>query len=246
MIDRGLLLTLALMALVLLGAVRLAPPRTLAGRAVWDEAALAGFVGTLAGRLAALAFDDPAGLLRIRDIPLFRGGVEFWPGAAAVAAVLLIDARRREVGPVARLADLLPYELLLYGTYEAACLLRDGCFGPVSLVGLVPRGVGVREFPVDLALGVAVGGVALAVRRVGMPTVALVVGVGSLAWLRFVASFWLPRLGVGLGRPAVESFIVAVLVSLVGALVWVRVGRRRHGTVAPTSASVRSYDTMSS
>ena len=246
MIDRGLLLTLVLIALVLLGVTRMVPPRTLAPRALWDEAALAAFVGTLIARLVTLAFDDPAGLLQVRDIPLFRGGVDFWPGATAALTVLVIGARRSEVDPVSRLADLLPYALAAYATYEATCLLRDGCFGPVSPVGLVPPGVGVREFPVGLALAVAVAGVAVAARRAAIPSVTLAVGLGSLAWLRFAASFWLPTIRPGLGRPAVESLAAALIVSLVGAFAWVRARRRRQSPSAPTSASTPTYDTMSS
>ena len=246
MIDRGLLLALLLMAVALLGVVRWLPPRTLAARAVWDEAALAVFVGTLAGRLTALVFDDPAGLLRIRDIPLFRGGVDFWPGAFAAAAVLAIGAHRKDVDPAGRLADLLPYALVVYAVYEAGCLLRDGCFGPMSSVGLVPRGVGVREFPVSLALAVAAVAVAAMVRRVRAPLLAVAVGLGALAWLRFAASFWLPKIGHGLGRPAVESLVVAISASLIGALAWVTARRRPLEPTAPTSPPAPTYDTMSS
>ena len=244
MIDRGLLLALVLMALALLVVIRLAPPRTLPSRAVWDEAALAAFVGTLAGRLVALAFDDPAGLLRIRDIPLFRGGVDFWPGAAAAVTVLVIGARRAGVDPAGRLADLLPYALVLYGVYESGCVLRDGCFGPVSPVGLVPHGVGVREFPVSLALAGAVFAVAAVVRHLVVPSVALALGLGSLAWFRFAASFWLPKLGDGVGRAPVESLVVAVGALLAGSLLWAIARRRPPEPVAPTSEVPPRYDTQ--
>ena len=56
--------------------------------------------GVVVGRLIALALDDPTSLGAIRSILVIRGGVEFWPGVAAFAALVAWSGRRRGTAAV--------------------------------------------------------------------------------------------------------------------------------------------------
>ncbi len=237
MIDQGLLLSAAAVVAVVWVLARLAPPRTLAAGDVLDASVWAVFAGLMAGRVTAMILDDPSGLRRLGDILILRGGVEFWPGLAVGSGVLALSARRQGVAPGARLADVAPYGLAAYAVYEAACVVRDGCFGPVSSLGLAPAGVGEPQFPVGVALALGVAGLAVGVyrTRAWTPGWSLLLALASLAAARYLAAFWLPRIGSGPTRPQVESLAVllgAVAIAL-GSLV---AGRTRTRKTASSSS----------
>lgn len=220
MIDRGLLLTLAVMAVAAPALVRLARPRTQEAGALIDSALAAMLAGVLVARVVAMALDDPTGLTRVRDILVIRGGVEFWPGVVAAMVVLTTSAWRAGAAVVPRLADLSPFALWEYALYEAACLVRDGCFGPHSLIGVAPGGLGSRQLPVGVLVGVAMAALGVLVRRLAAarPVYALLVAVGGVALVRSVASFWLPKIGTSLTRQHIESLAVtAAAVAAIGA-----------------------------
>lgn len=235
MIDQGLVLTVAAMAVVVGVVLRLAPARTLAARDVFDQTVWAVLGGVLAGRVVALALDDPSGLTRLGDVVVLRGGVEFWPGLAAGTAVLAVTARGATPLP-ARLADLAPYGLVAYAVYEAGCVVRDGCFGPASPLGLRPGGTGEPQFPVAVVVALAVAVVAALVRRTGARSSAeaLLVAVGGLAGVRWVAAFWLPRIGAGPTRQQTASLAVALAVLTVAAGAAVRARGSARSRPAPT------------
>lgn len=239
MIDRGLLLTLVVMAAGLSGLVRLAPPRTMARNELLDTVSLPVFVGTAAARLSAVGLDDPSAMRRLGDLVLVRGGMELWVGLAAGSLTVVASrAHRRGTPTVALLADLAPYTLWALAIYEGTCLLRDGCFGPATAFGLRPAGVGYAQLPIGLIVGFGIVVFAVVVRRLARadPPAALVVAVGGLAAGRSTAGFWLPRIGDALTRQHRQSLVVLGLTVLVGtALVLLRrSGSRRSRRPAPT------------
>jgi len=186
------------------------------------------FAGLAVGRLSALAFDDPSSIGSISDMLIIRSGVEFWPGAAAALAVVLWGGRRGGVSPLARAADLMPLAMIAYGGYEAACVFRDGCFGPDSPLGLKPPGLGTTMLPIGWLMAVSVFAGALAVRSVqrrASPAVTVGVAAVIVATVRAVGSIWLPHIGDGLTRQHLTSIGVGVLVAV--ALGGLAVGRRR-------------------
>src|SRR3546814_9207789 len=75
--------------------------------------------------------------------------------------------------------------------------LRDGCYGPVSSLGLTPDGLADRHFPIGMAVGVAVAALALGVRHLRAAPAGdrLLLAIGGLAAIRAVAAVWLPHLG---------------------------------------------------
>lgn len=228
MIDRGLLVTVAVMAVAVPVLARLAPPRTLERSELLDAALPAIFAGLVAGRLTAVALDDPTALSRLRDILLIRGGMEFWPGVAAGLGLFALGARRSPVRLPVRLADLAPYAMWEYALYEGLCLVRDGCFGPRTAVGIRPGGLGNPQLPIGVFIAVAVVGAGIVIRRVGSryPSLAVVGAVGAVAIVRSIASFWLPRIGSALTRQHIESLVVAALAVLTGAAVALRIRER--------------------
>jgi hypothetical protein len=228
-IDRGLLLTIAVMAVAVPVLARLAPPRTMDRGELLDAALPSVFAGLAAGRLTTLALDDPAALSRLRDILLIRGGMEFWPGVAAGLVLITIAARRSAVALDVRLADLAPFAMWEYALYEALCLVRDGCFGPRAAIGIRPGGRGSPQLPIGVLLAVAVAAAAVVVRRVAnrQPRRAVVGALGTVALVRAVASFWLPRIGSALTRQHVESIAVVAIAIAAGTAMLVR----RHAPV---------------
>lgn len=214
MIDRGLLVSLALMAVVLTVAGRAAPPRTVPAAALWDLVLPALGAGVFVARVVSVAIEDPGTFATPRDLLIIRGGMSFWAGvggsALATAWPLRHQARRSEI--LARLADLAPYGLWAYGTFEVTCLVRDGCFGPPSALGLRPLGLPETQLPVGLAVGLCAVLLGVAVRRLGVrhPTDAVLMALGGLATCRWLAAFWLPDVGVGPSRQQVESLVVAL------------------------------------
>ena len=81
MIDKGLLLTLAVIVVSLVLAMRIWPPRTVDRSTMLDLATSVGVLGVVVGRLFFMALEDPSGLTRIGDILIVRSGMEFWAGA---------------------------------------------------------------------------------------------------------------------------------------------------------------------
>lgn len=216
MIDRGLLATVALVALVVAFLDRWLRRRGTPKEPISALASTPLIAGIAAARLTAVLLDDPATLLRPFDLLLIRGGMEFWPGVVAATAAIWAAVRRRPTAAVERLAELVPFALFAYAVYEAACVLRDGCFGPPSPVGLRPGGLGRPQLPVGILVGMAAAALgALAWRWSGrrQPGPVVVLSLTGLAAIRSVAGFALPKLATGLTRPHWES-LTAVGVGL--------------------------------
>lgn len=235
MLDFGLLATGVAVWVVLLAAARWSPAGSDGEAHVVDRLMAPALAGLLGGRIVAAALDDPASLRSVRALLVLRGGLEFWPGVAVAAAALVLSVRRRGRADVwFALAELAPFALWGYATYEAACLLRDGCYGPASAVGLIPAGLRTRMFPVGLVVAAAVTGLGLAVRQLWalQPRTKLLMAVGGVAAVRAVAAVWLPRLGAGLTRQHRESIAIAAATAVVGLSWWVAAWwRRRHFAV---------------
>ena len=227
MIDRGMLLSFAIIASAVWLTARRWPPRLTREESVLGAGSSAVIAGIVAARLVAVVIDDPSALNRFRDLLIIRGGMEFWPGVAAGVAALAVAARRSGVPVVAELADLAPYGLVGYAAYEATCLLRDGCFGPVSPVGLRPGGLGATELPIGLFVAAGVAVLAVVVRQIGHRDLAVALavvflGVGAV---RSVAAVWLPKIGPAPTRPQLES--AAVTLAAAVALGWLLAVKRR-------------------
>ena len=242
MLDFGLLAS-AITILAVVGiASRWAPTPALGARGVADRLGGPVIAGVLAGRMVAAALDDPSSLRSVRALLVIRGGVEFWPGIAATVGVLVWGMRRRREEPAAlTLAELVPFMLWGYATWEASCILRDGCYGPASSIGLVPDGLDTRQFPVGLVVAVAIAVLGVAVRQLwGWPPWAkLVAAVAGVAAARSVASIWLPRLSDDLTRQHKQSVGVltacGLLLAAAAARGWLR--RARHETWTPVTTS---------
>ena len=213
MIDRGLLLTMVAMVVVVLFLARRWPPRLARDDSVIGRGFVGIVVGGLVARLIAVALTDPSALARARDLLVIRGGMEFWPGVAAGIVACAVSARRAKVPAVAEIADLAPYALAAYAVFEASCVLRDGCFGPVSAIGLRPGGLGPTEIPIGFGVALAAAALAVCVRHIARQDVlmALLVGVLGLATARAAAALWLPKIGSAPSRPQVESIVVAAV-----------------------------------
>lgn len=219
MIDRGLLATMVLAAVIVALVDRRWRRRGEAAETVLSLASTPLMVGLAVARLVAVALDDPATLRRPFDLLLIRGGMEFWAGVLGAAGALWLGARRNPCRAVERAAELAPFALLAYALYEAACLLRDGCFGPASAVGLRPGGLGQRQIPIGVLVGMAAAGLGVAARylsRRARPAAVIALSLAGLAAIRSVAGFASPRVSAGLTRPHRES-LVALAVSLIWA-----------------------------
>ena len=246
MIDRALLATIVLMVAVVAGADRALRRSRPSAERVLAMASMPVAAGLAAGRLAAVLLDDPGTLRRPFDLLLIRGGMELWPGVAAGAAVAWVAARRDGVSGKGRLAELAPFGLWAYAAYEALCLVREDCFGPLWHLGPRPGGVGGGQFPVGVALGVAVAASGIVVwrssRRVSHASL-VVASLWAIAAARSLAAFALPDLASGLTRPHIESLVVAS-----GAAVWLAatgIRRRRGGDAAGVPAAAPSPEASS-
>ncbi len=235
MIDIGLLASIAIVLTVPTIFLRPWPPQVVAG-GVADVSFGALFVGLIVGRLTALAIDDPGSLTSLSDVMIIRSGVEFWPGVSAGLAWLAIWARRDTVSAAGRMAALVPAGLIAWACYEATCLIRDGCPGPASALGLRPDGLVTRMFPIGLAVaGAAVVSAVLLDRwhRRGLSSLRVVIlAVTAVAGIRAVASIWLPHIGNSLTRQHRESIIVFALAGVF------MVGLRVRDRATPSAVSV--------
>ena len=242
MIDRGLLATMAVIVVLVSVLDRRVRRRSPEEESILALATTPLLVGLAIGRLAAVSLDDPATLRRPSDFLLLRGGVEFWAGVLAATIAVWARSPRQPRLAVERLAQLAPFALWAYAAYEAACLLRDGCFGPRFPLGLEPGGHGARQVPIGILVGIAVGAVGMAAWRSRdrfTPALLIALSTAGLAAVRAVAGFSLPRVGQGLTRPHRES--VAVLAAAGAASVWLfarRLIRRRAGTTTPGTSDI--------
>src|SRR3546814_10460697 len=151
---------------------------------VLDQLSGPALAGLVVGRLTAVLLDAPESLGSIRALLVVRSGVEFWAGVAVFRALLRrsVVRRHRRRGHEA-LAELAPFALWGYALYEATCGLRDGCYGPVSSLGLTPDGLADRHFPLGMAVGVDVAALALGVRHLRAAPAGdrLLLAIGGLA-----------------------------------------------------------------
>lgn len=234
MIDLGLLASIVVAAFVPRLVARIIPA---AGEGAVDGDGLlyAALAGLVAGRIAFVALDDPGAFARLRDVMIIRSGVEFWPGLAVGAGAYALMSRRAGRSMPDSMSLAAPLFLVAYAAYEASCVLREGCFGPPTAVGLSPPGFASTVFPVAwavAAVALLAGVVLRRQRRAGAPSV--VVGLLVLATARAVAGFFLPRVGAALSRPHLESLAVA------GAALALHLGmgaRERHATSEGTASA---------
>ncbi|MEO7836804.1 MAG: prolipoprotein diacylglyceryl transferase family protein [Acidimicrobiales bacterium] len=232
MIDRGLLVTMLLAAAAVALVDRRLRRRGAPLEPMLSLTSTPLLVGLAVARLVAVALDDPATMLRPFDLLLIRGGMEFWGGVLGAATAMWVGARRSRTSPLERVADVAPFALLAYAVYEAACLVRDGCFGPASSVGIRPGGLGQRQVPVGILVGLAAAGLSVAAWRLSRrvrPAAVFALSLGGLALIRSAAGFASPRISAGLTRPHRES-LVALALSLLWTAVMLARGWATTGT----------------
>ena len=223
MIDVGLLVSMAIMLTIPVVFIRPWPAAAVEA-GILDTTLGALLIGIAIGRLTAVAIDDSGSLTNLSDLLIIRSGVEFWPGAAAALTWLAYTAHREGHSAAVRLAALAPAGLIAWSCFEATCLLRDGCPGPVSAIGIRPDGLVTPMFPI----GLVVAGVAVAsafaldrLHRRGWASLNVVLlAIISISSIRSVASIWLPHIGNGLTRQHKTS--IAVLAGSVVALIAAR------------------------
>lgn len=219
MMDRGLFLSIVAVVAVVYVTARLARPHTLAPTQVFDVLMGPTVAAAIVGRLTAMALTDWRSFTEVRDILVFRGGLEFWPGLAAGLMVLWRGARRDNADPLLRLVDLLPYVLWAMAAFDVTCLLREGCFGPTSPIGLVPTGLQSRVLPVGILVAAMTALVGTAVRRrwPAQPLTTALLALLFVAGQRSVASIWLPRFGDDPTRQHLQSIAVtaAAIITIV-------------------------------
>ncbi|MEO7557053.1 MAG: hypothetical protein ABIV94_10685 [Acidimicrobiales bacterium] len=202
-----------------------------------DRAAPGLVAGVLVGR-AVTMLSSPGGLHSLSDFLVIRGGAEFWAGTVAGGTAVAVGARRRRESPIAVLADIAPYGLVGYGVYTATCVLREGCYGPVSALGLRPPGTATTMVPVELLSGVAVLGVAYLLRNAwGLrPLAVLTAAVIALAAARLAGAALLPNLDGRWTRSTVESLAALAVAGGVGV---VEAGAARRRRCDLPAAAVR-------
>jgi len=244
MIDVGLLSSMAVIVALVFVVKRWVPPLTLGTDTLGGVVANPVLAGVLVARLVAVALDDPSTLGRPKDLLLIRGGMEFWAGALAAVVVAGIGAHRARIPVVARLGDLAVYALVAYAAFEATCVLRDGCFGPLSPIGIRPRGLGAPELPTGLFAAVAVLALTVIVRGCARRSGGMAVWVAAcgLAFVRFAAALALPHIGTGPSRPQVEAGAVIVGTVVVGGVVWLWAQRTDIASESPTTPADHSCE----
>ena len=226
MLDTGLLLSGAIVVLGMSLATRAFSVPWSASETL-DRLLLPAIAGVLAGRGIALLLDDPTSLRTLRTFLVIRGGVEFWAGALAAVAVAALAARRAHDPVLSTLAHLAPVATVGYAAFEAACLVREGCYGPHTAVGLRPDGIATAMLPLGVLVGAGLTAVAIVLARRWdqSPLVRIAVATLAVGLARSVASVWLPRIGDGLTRQHRESIVVVVLAAT--ALLALQLNRRR-------------------
>lgn len=237
--DVGLLLTL----LIVLGGVQLtlrALPPTAVDRAQVVELVSTGLIfGLIAARVVFVLLDHPASVFRLRDLMVVRSGAEFWAGAFVSLAWVLVRVRRAvdRVGAMVTLAAAMPYLLIGVALYEASCLVRDGCLGPVAGVGLKPNGLGSTMVPVGVLVAGVLGVAALVLRQAWtLEAEQTVLGAFAvLGGVRLVASWFLPAFGPS--RVEGESALVFVVSFSALVVRAVRRRRARRAAFEPDSGS---------
>ena len=245
MIDYGLLVSMILAFGVPSMLAWWWPLETVPGSALSDEPAGfldvalgPAFAGLAVGRLTTLALDDPNSIGSLSDMLIIRSGVEFWPGVAAAAAGVVWAEHRAGLPRLSRLAALVPLAMVGYAAYEAACIFRDGCFGPDSDIGLQPPGVSTRVFPIGWLMAAALIAAAVAVRalasRVRSPALVVAAATVAVAGVRAIGSIWLPHVGDGLTRQHVTSIVIAATAGVVLAVVAASAARRHQPSMPPT------------
>lgn len=175
------------------------------------------FAGLAAGRLVTLALDDPSSIGSLSDMLVVRSGVEFWPGFVAAAGLVAWQARRARRSPMQRLAALAPLALVGYAAYEATCVFRDGCLGPLAPVGLRPPGLQATMLPVGWLMAAAtLAGAVLVHRRQDRtrPVMSIATAVLVAAAVRSLGSVWLPHVGGGMTRQHWTSLSVLLVATL--------------------------------
>ncbi len=238
MIDYGLLMSIILALAAPSIVMRLRQPNTYElSVSAFDVMVVPGFVGVVVGRLATLGIDDPRAIGKLSDMLVIRSGVEFWPAVAAAAGVVAWTGYRDHVSPAARVTAIVPYALVGYGAYEAACIFRDGCFGPVSPFGLKPDGASITMLPIGLLMGLGAVGAAVFVVREGRkawpPGAIIAASVTLVGIIRSLGSIWLPKVGGELTRQHRTSIAITVLAGLATAAELMR-SRRHSPVLAPT------------
>ena len=224
MMDRGLFLSIVAVVAVVYVTARLARPHTLAPTQVFDVLMGPTMAAAIVGRLTAMALTDWRSFTEVRDILVFRGGLEFWPGLAAGLMVLWRGARRDNADPLLRLVDLLPYVLWAMAAFDVTCLLREGCFGPTSPIGLVPTGLQSRVLPVGILVAAitALTGTAIRRRWPAQPLTTVLLALLFVAGQRSIASIWLPRFGDDPTRQQLQSIAVTAAAIITIAIVIIR------------------------
>lgn len=239
MLDLGLIATGVVMWAVLAASARWAPTSSFRRDEIIDRLYVPVFAGLLVGRVVAVILDDPTSLRSIRALIVVRSGVEFWPGVAAALAIVAWPLRRERRNVLLGLAELAPFLLWAYAAYEASCVLRDGCYGPVSAFGLIPDGLQTRQLPIGLLIASAATALAFALRQLRSltPGGKVLLAIGGLALIRSVAAFWLPRIGSGLTRPHVESLTITASAIVIAGVMLLRRYLRRGRIPSATSAA---------
>lgn len=208
MIDRGLLasgVVVAVVAWVFPRVVR-GPRRPVP----LDPLLLSVVTAILIGRVVAVAVEDPTALRAVREVMVIRSGVAFWPALAGGVAAYAFFTRGSATSLWIRLSAAAPTVLAGYGSFEAMCLARDGCFGPAVSFGVTPPGLLTPMLPVGwIVAALTLGWAAQHQRRLARPTDVLS-AILFLAVVRGVASFHLPRVGAALSSSHLQSIVVAV------------------------------------
>lgn len=199
-----------------------------------DAAIGPAFAGLSVGRLVAVGIDGPSSLGRLSDLLIVRSGVEFWPGVAAAVLFAAWAARCADVPSIVRLADLTPLAMLGYAGYEATCVVRGGCFGPESPLGLQPPGTSITMLPIGMLAASFAGAATVVLRRrrsALSPAVIVTSGLVVVAAVRSTGSIWLPHIGRGLTRQ--HSTSILVLVTATAWLVALRLTTSHRRRTAP-------------
>lgn len=192
-----------------------------------DRSLSAAVAGVAVGRLSWVLIEQSALLRQPRDLLLIRSGVEFWPGIVGGLAWLAWRSRDAAEGQLRVLASCVPVLLIGIASYEATCVVRGECFGPFTVVGLVPRGLQHRQFPVGVLVGAVLAAGAITIRRALRVHLVPSASLFLLATVKLTAAFFLPVLGTRPPRTQIESGVGALLSLLF--LGWSQVGRRGRG-----------------